>query len=141
MTNGQESPIFLKSYRFRNGSSLHTKKFPAHQRFVMAKRIEEVALSFDDCLLWATKAGKAEGLAPLANADFHLERLKVYSRLPMQLKLSSFGQYEHLARTLDESSGARPQLVAEGRGAREVVMRRDFWQRSSRPRDESRRHR
>ena len=98
----QESPIFLKSFEMLEWLLEHTKKFPKHQRFVMAKRIEEAALSFHDSLVWATKAGKAEGLAPLLDADFHLERLKIYNRLSMKLKLSSFGQYEHLARTLDE---------------------------------------
>jgi hypothetical protein len=29
----------------------HTRKFPRHQRFVMAKRIEEAALSFHDQLV------------------------------------------------------------------------------------------
>ena len=98
----QESPIFVKSFDMLVWLLEHTKKFPKHQRFVMAKRIEDAALSFHDDLVWATKVKGADRLGPLREADFHLERLKVYNRLAMKLRLSSLGQYEHLARQLDE---------------------------------------
>jgi hypothetical protein len=95
----KESPIFLKSFETLEWILLHTGKFPKHQRFVMAKRIEEAALAFHDQLIWAAKA--SEKTAPLIEADFHLERLKVYNRLVVRLKLSSFAQYEYLAKELD----------------------------------------
>jgi len=79
----------------------HTKKFPKHQRFVMAKRMEEAGLEFHDEIVLAVKAPEGR-LAALGRADFHLERLKVYNRLAVKLELESFGQYEHLARVLDE---------------------------------------
>ena len=66
----------------------------------MAKRIEEAALALHDNLVWATKT--REKTSPLSEADFHLERLKVYNRLAMKLKLLSFAQYEYLAKELDE---------------------------------------
>lgn len=96
----QESPIFVKSFEMLEWLLEHTKKFPRHQRFVMAKRMEEAALSFHDRLVWTTKVTMKE--PSLREADFHLERLKIYNRLAMRLKLSSFGQYEHFARLLDE---------------------------------------
>ena len=96
----KESPIFLKSFETLEWILNHTQKFPKHQRFVMAKRIEEAALAFHDNLIWATKTH--EKAVPLTEADFHLERLKVYNRLAMKLKLSSFAQYEYLAKELDE---------------------------------------
>ena len=96
----KESPIFLKSFEILEWILNHTQKFPKHQRFVMAKRIEEAALSFHDNILWATKTH--EKVPVLNRADFHLERLKVYNRLTMRLKLSSFEQYEYLAKELDE---------------------------------------
>jgi hypothetical protein len=96
----KESPIFLKSFETLEWILQHTTKFPKHQRFVMARRIEEAALAFHDNLIWASKA--REKMAPLAQADFHLERLKVYNRLAVRLKLSSFAQYEYLAKELDE---------------------------------------
>lgn len=78
----------------------HTRKFPKHQRFVMAKRTEDAALSFHDCLVLATKQPDRTGA--LREADCHLERLKVYNRLNMRLKHTSFDQYEYLAKNLDE---------------------------------------
>ena len=84
----KESPIFIKSFETLEWILNHTSKFPKPQRFVMAKRIEEAALAFHDNLLLAAK--RQEKRAALGEADFHLERLKVYNRLAMRLKLSSF---------------------------------------------------
>ena len=118
----QESPVFLKSFETLEWIFNHTQKFPKHQRFVMAKRIEEAALAFHDSLVWATKTPRKA--APLADADFHLERLKVYNRLAMRLKLSSFAQYEYLAKELDElgkllggwQRSLRSSIAARGSG-------------------------
>jgi hypothetical protein len=96
----KESPIFIKSFETLEWVLQHTSKFPKHQRFVMAKRIEEAALSFHDSLVWASKTQEKSN--PLSEADFHLERLKIYNRLAMRLKLSSFAQYEYLAKALEE---------------------------------------
>ena len=78
----------------------HTKKFPKHQRFVMARRIEDASLDLHDSLIRATKTSNK--MKALMDADFHLERLKTYNRLCRELKLHSFGQYEYLAGALDE---------------------------------------
>lgn len=85
----KQSPIFIKGFETLQWILERTRRFPAHQRFVMAKRIEEAGLSFYDSLVWATKSpdpGKA-----LRDADFHLERLRVYNRLCMNLKLPRTG--------------------------------------------------
>ncbi len=66
----------------------------------MAQRMEQAALSFQDNLVWATKTRRK--YEALVDADFHLERLKLYNRLAVQLRLSNVGQYEHLSRQLDE---------------------------------------
>lgn len=96
----KESPIFIKSFETLLWILEHTKKFPKHQRFVMAKRIEEAALSFQDELVLATKTD--DSLAALRRADYHLERLKLYNSLSLKLKLSTLAQYEFLARGLEE---------------------------------------
>ena len=96
----KESPIFLKSFETLRWILDHTKKFPKHQRFVMARRIEETALDFHDSLIRATKIRNKQ--EALKEADFGLERLKTYNRLCRELKLHSFDQYEYLAGHLDE---------------------------------------
>lgn len=77
-----------------------TKKFPKHQRFVLAKRMEEAALSFQDHIVYATQVRRPH--PSLLQADFHLERLRLYKRLALHLRLMAPGQHEHLARQLDE---------------------------------------
>ena len=78
----------------------HTGKFPKSQRFVMAKRMEEAGLALHDNLLWATKTRRKR--SALDQADYHLERLRVYNRVCLQLKLHSFKQYEYLSKNLTE---------------------------------------
>jgi hypothetical protein len=96
----KESPIFIKSYEMLTWLLNHTKKFPKHQRFVMAKRMESAALDFHDEILRATRSGSK--LKALGQADYHLARLKIYNRICKDLQLHSFRQYEHLASVLDE---------------------------------------
>ena len=96
----QQSPLFLKSFETLTWILNHTRKFPKHQRFVLAKRIEEAALSFHDNLVWATKTHQVTHA--LKEADYHLERLRIYNRLCVQLKLHTMNQYEFLGRALDE---------------------------------------
>ena len=68
-----------------------TSKYPRRLGFVLPKRTEQAALSFHDELFWATKDKKSAPEA-LGRADYHLERLKVYNRLALQLRLHWFGQ-------------------------------------------------
>jgi hypothetical protein len=96
----QQSPLFLKSFETLTWILNHTRKFPKHQRFVLAKRIEEAALNFHDNLVWATKNNSTSN--SLREADYHLERLRIYNRLCVQLQLHSMKQYEYLAAALDE---------------------------------------
>lgn len=95
-----QSPIFLKSFETTVWLLNLTKKFPKHQRFVLAKRIEDAALSFQDHIVFATKTRRAQ--AALHQADFHLERLRLYNRLAFHLRLIGPGQHEYLAKQLDE---------------------------------------
>ena len=45
------SPLFLKTFEMVIWLLEHTKKFPKHHRFVLAQRMEEAALSFQDKIL------------------------------------------------------------------------------------------
>ena len=96
----KESPIFIKSYEMLTWLLNHTRKFPKHQRFVMARRMEEAALDFHDEILRATRSRAA--IKALGQADYHLARLKIYNRICRDLELHSFRQYEYLAGVLDE---------------------------------------
>ncbi len=50
----KESPIFIKSFEMLQWLLNHTRKFPKHKRFVMARRMEEAALDFHDEVVRAT---------------------------------------------------------------------------------------
>ena len=96
----QESPIFIKSYETMIWILEHTKNFPKDQRFVMAKRIEEAILTFYDEIVYASRIRK--NTKKLFEADYHLERLRIYNRMCKDLRLLSFKQYEYLAKELCE---------------------------------------
>ncbi len=98
--NPQGSPLFLKTFEMVVWVLEHTQKFSKSQRFVMAQRMEDAALSFQDEILWATKTSRK--LEPLLRADYHLERLRLYNRSALKMRLHAPGQYEHLAKMLEE---------------------------------------
>ena len=56
----KESPIFARTYDLLLWLIPHTLKFPREQRFVLAKRVQDTALDFQDNLL---KAGLSKGSA------------------------------------------------------------------------------
>lgn len=94
------SPIFVKTYVLLKWLLSHTVAFPKSQRFLLAKRIEDAALAFHDQIV---RAGRPGGSAKdLAEADVELTKLRLYLRLAMDLQLLSLGQYEHVARMVNE---------------------------------------
>ena len=96
----KESPIFIKAYETMIWILEHTKKFPKNQRFVMAQRIEDAALSFYDDIIYASKLRKNS--RKLFEADYQLERLRIYNRVSKDMKLFSFKQYEYLSKELND---------------------------------------
>ena len=96
----QGSPLFIKTFEAIIWILEHTKKFPKHQRFVLAQRIEQAALSFQDEIIWAAKTHQPKDA--LTRADYHLQRLRIYTRISLKMRLLSFGQYEHFSVLLEE---------------------------------------
>jgi|TARA_Y100000296_G_C4957672_1_gene149383 four helix bundle protein len=90
----KSSPLFVKTYDFAKWLLEHTNKFPKSQRFVMAKRIENAILDFQDNLIKAVKLKNKQTYFLIA-ADIELEKLRKYIRLCQDLKLLSFKQYEY----------------------------------------------
>ena len=97
----KESPIFVKMYDYTKWLLDHTIKFTKSQRFVMARRIEEVVLNFYDLLLLAVKEDKDKPNI-LNKASFELERVKHYVRLSKDLNLFSLKQYEYSSKEIVE---------------------------------------
>jgi len=96
----KESPIFTRTYDLLRWLIPVTVKFPRQQRFVLAGAVQRVALRFQEQLIAAAYTDAP--LTILRKADATLMTLRVYLRLCKDLKLLSFGQYEHVTRMVNE---------------------------------------
>ncbi len=92
-----DSPLFVKTYDLLKYLISETQKFPKSQRFVLAKRIQDAALDFYECLLEARKVDLLSRRAVLRQADVELEKLRLHLRLSMELQYLKFPQYEHIS--------------------------------------------
>jgi hypothetical protein len=90
-----DSPLFVKTYDLLKYLLPVTQKFPKSQRFVMAKRIQDAALDFHECLLEARKVDLVRRRDVLRRADVELEKLRLHLRLSMELEYLKFPQYQH----------------------------------------------
>jgi hypothetical protein len=96
----QESPIFVRTYKWLQWMMEITRGFPKSQRFVMAQRLQQKSLDFYDHLI---AAGRRVNVSKnLEQADVLLEQLRLNVRLSKDLGLLGPRQYEHAARMLDE---------------------------------------
>jgi hypothetical protein len=96
----KESPIFTRTYDLLQWLIPATIQFPRAQRFVLAEAVQQSALKLHEQFVEAAYAD--EPLSVLRQADVTLTRLRSYLRLCHGLKLLSTGQYEHVARMVDE---------------------------------------
>ena len=96
----EASPIFVKTYDLLKWLLVETVKFPKAQRFVLAKRIEDAAVSFHERIVRAGSPGGSD--RDLREADIELTKLRLYLRLATDLRFLSLGQYEHVARMVNE---------------------------------------
>lgn len=89
----KESPLFSKTFDLTKWLIENTARFPRNQRAVLAKRIEDAVLRFYEHILRAAKIA-ADRSESLEEANFELERLKLYLRLAADLQFLSLRQYE-----------------------------------------------
>ena len=90
-----DSPLFVKTYDLLKYLIPATRKFPRDQRFVLAKRIQDAALNFHECLLEARKVDLLTRREVLRRADVELEKLRLHLRLSMELEYLDFSKYEY----------------------------------------------
>ena len=96
----KESPIFVKTQSFLVWIIERAERFRKTQRFVMALRVQNCALDFQELLIEAARS-KAP-LKELKEADVCLEKLRRNIRLCVDLKLLTIRQYEYAAENLVE---------------------------------------
>ena len=96
----KESPIFTRTYDLLRWLIPLTVRFPRSHRFVLATRVQETALRFQERII---EAGRDRQPAPiLAQADADLAKLRLYLRLCQDLELIKFKQYEQGQRMVNE---------------------------------------
>jgi hypothetical protein len=97
----KQSPIFTKTSDFLLWLLEHTGKFPKSERFRMAKRLEDSAFLFYECLIESTRSSRRKRQL-LIKADMELEKLRIFLRLAHLRKLSSLPQYHFASVALFE---------------------------------------
>lgn len=90
-----QSPIFVKTEAFQVWLLEHTVKFPKHERFRLAKRLDDALFAFHECLLYAVKLH--DPVRYLEQADAELDKLRTYLRLALEMRYTSAAQYHHAA--------------------------------------------
>ncbi|GAB4452563.1 MAG: hypothetical protein Kow0031_34970 [Anaerolineae bacterium] len=100
-----QSPIFVKTYDLLLWLLPRTTRFPREQRFVLARRVQDTALNFQERLIEAAAlpANDRRGrLARLGQADIELTKLRFHLRLCRDLELFDSSQHHHVSQMLDE---------------------------------------
>jgi hypothetical protein len=96
----EQSPIFSKTYDFLLWLLNHTENYPKSERFRMARRLEDTAFAFYELLIKAVRSRRTR--AVLLEADYELDKLRLYMRLSHERNLANQGQYHHAVRILVE---------------------------------------
>jgi hypothetical protein len=100
-----QSPIFTKTHDFLVWLIPRTAAFPREQRFVLARKVQDTALCFQECLIEAGSLPKEQRGAKLQwlnRADVELTKLRYHLRLCHDLDLIGTGQYRHAAGLVTE---------------------------------------
>lgn len=88
-----QSPIFVKTEAFMVWMFDHTTKYPKKERFRLAQRLDNTLLDFHRCLVLATQAEQPQPI--LNEAQIHLELLRAYLRLGVEMKYTSPTQFKY----------------------------------------------
>jgi len=95
-----QSPIFVKTEVFMLWLLNHTADFPKHERFRLGKRIDDALFNFHLALTQAVYQTDVQ--ANLRNADLHLNLLRTYFRLALEMQYTTPNQFAYIAEQVDE---------------------------------------
>jgi hypothetical protein len=95
MAEKSQSPIFVRTEVFMVWLLEHTRKFPKHERFRLAKWIDDSIRLFHECLTRAAQSGNT--LRDLYEADIQLDLLRAYLRLSLELRYTAPNQFAYTA--------------------------------------------
>jgi hypothetical protein len=95
-----QSPVFVKSEAFMIWLLNHTAAFPKHERFRLAKRMDDALFDLHKALMQA--AHRTNTQEWLHEADIQLQYLRAYFRLALELRYTTPDQFHFVAEQLDE---------------------------------------
>jgi hypothetical protein len=98
----QDTPLYAKTYDLVAYLLSASEKFPRSHRYVLGRRLQEVALGFLDLLLAARKCAPEERGDLLQRADLELDRLRYTVRLCHEVGVFGLKQYRHASGLLAE---------------------------------------
>ena len=108
--------IFPRTYDLLSWLLPRSERFPAAQRFVVTKRLQDAALDFQEALFLANVHAGRQRLAHLLDADAHLNKLRLYLRLAHQQEWLTAGQYEHVSKLVAEVGRLLGGWIKQTRG-------------------------
>jgi four helix bundle protein len=94
--------IFARTYDLVAWLIPATLRFPRAQRFVVTRRLQDAALSFQECLIEANRRSGQARLERLRAADAELDKVRLYLRLAVRWQWLSEGQYAHVSAMVQE---------------------------------------
>ena len=97
-----ESPLFVRTYDFLLWLLPQVQRFPRVHRFILAERIQRLALDFQDALVAAGKSKERYRRTYLFSADIKLEQIRIWIRFARDNKVLTIRQYKHAARLMAE---------------------------------------
>ena len=95
-----QSPIFSKTEAFMVWLLDHTGKFNKNERFRLAKRIDDAMFDFHACITAAVYGNNTR--EALRRADLHLNLLRSYLRISLELKYTKPSQFKHASEKIAE---------------------------------------
>lgn len=108
--------IFPRTYDLLSWLLPRSERFPAAQRFVVTKRLQDAALDFQETIFLANAHSSRQRLAHLQDADAHLNKLRLYLRLAHQWQWITAGQYEHVSKMVTEVGRLLGGWIKQTRG-------------------------
>jgi hypothetical protein len=95
-----QSPIFIKTEAFMLWLLQHTSRFPKHERFRLAKHIDDAVLEFHACLIRAARLRNSRDHLDQARVEF--DKVQTYLRFSMELAYTSRDQFKYASEQLVE---------------------------------------
>ena len=95
MSDGRQSPIFVRTYDLLQWLLPHTSAWPRQYRFTLTQELSRAALRFQERLLEATLTN--DRARRLEQADVELAKIRLYVRMGHDLHCMSTAQYAHVS--------------------------------------------